>query len=67
VVKILTANEERGLAMARNEVNLLRRIQEQEHLARIVESCDDFFLQKVYIFMEDAGDLSLEALMKANK
>lgn len=67
VVKVLTANEERGLNMARSEVNLLRRIEGKEHLARIIESCEEFFLQKVYIFMEDAGDMSLEGLMKAHK
>jgi serine/threonine protein kinase len=67
VVKVLTANEENGLAMARNEVSILQKIVGQEHLAQIVESCEEGFMQKVYIFMEDAGSLSLEALMKEHK
>jgi serine/threonine protein kinase len=44
VVKILTANEERGLSMARNEVALLKRIAGHDHLAKIVDSCEEYFL-----------------------
>lgn len=67
VVKILTANEDLNRSWANNEIKFLNKIKGTPHLAQIIEHCSDEGLQKVYIFEEDAGDTTLEVLMKANK
>lgn len=61
VVKTLLANEELSLARARTEIEILKKVQGKRHLAQIVESCE--MNNKVHIFMEEAGSLSLEALI----
>lgn len=41
----------------------MKRIYSQAHLAQILDHCEDECLQKVHIFLEEAGDLTLEELM----
>lgn len=64
VVKILNANEDAQLEMARSEIDLLQRLKGQIHLAQFVESFEDENAQKIYIVMRHAGNLSLAKLMK---
>lgn len=42
----------------------LQKLNGKEHLPKMIETTEDFLLQKVYIFMEHAGSQSLEKLLK---
>lgn len=63
----MIAKEEINLNRAQNEIRILRRISGEEHLAQIVDSCEEDVLGKVYIFEKDAGKASIETLMKFMK
>ena len=56
--------EEAELEMARSEIALMQRLKGQSHLAQFVESFEDENVQKIYIVMRHAGNLSLAKLMK---
>lgn len=50
IVKVMTVKEEEGMTRALNEVKFLNRIVGEEHLAQIVDSCEEKILQKYHIF-----------------
>lgn len=63
----MTSKEDEARDKALNEVKLLKRIDSQAHLAQILDHCEDECLQKVHIFLEEAGDLTLDDLMEKHK
>lgn len=66
VLKVLPTNDESQRAMANNETELLKRFKGENHLVEFVEEFEDAMLEKKYIILEVAGNLTLENLMKEN-
>ena len=67
VVKIMSYNEEEDKRLCLNEIKFCQKIQGQPHLVQMQDNCEDELKKKVYIFLEDAGDMSLAMFMKSNK
>ena len=63
----MTAKEEDDKERANNEIMFLNRVKGSPHLAQMIESCEDECLQKVHIYLENAGNMTLEDLMQDSK
>lgn len=64
VVKIYSTSDEATIEAAHNEVNILKRLPPHENIVQFCEHFEHESPKQLYIVLEDAGDISLDAYVR---